>query len=158
MFCGCSVVAGVLWWLSKFTGRETVNENVDAGEEITVLLGFSLCKWLVTFQINLRGKKPFLDRAFDDAAEVVRLCCPCTTSIKMLEGLRAKNTSLTPQQWFVLAFLEERVPLISETVKFILGFALFSFWDVNSCALQLKKVQNAVAVLGSAPAAGSSLC
>lgn len=52
-------------------------------------------------------KNPFLDRAFDDATEVVRLWFPCTASIKMLEGLKAKNTSLTPQQWFVLAFLEE---------------------------------------------------
>lgn len=74
------------------------------------------------------------------------------------EELSAKNTSLTPQQWFVLAFLEERIPLISKTVKFILGFALFSSWDVNFHALQLKKIQNAVAVLGSAPAAGSSCC
>lgn len=108
------------------------------------------------FKGKKRKKRTFLDRAFDDATGVVRLWFPCTASVKMLEGLSAKNTSLTPQQWFVLAFLEEPIPLISKTVKFILGFALFSFWDVNSYALQLKKMQNAVAVLGSAPAAGSS--
>lgn len=91
------------------------------------------------FKEKKKKTQTFLDRAFDDATGVVRLWFPCTASVKMLEGLSAKNTSLTPQQWFVLAFLEEPIPLISKTVKFILGFALFSFWDVNSYALQFKK-------------------
>lgn len=39
----------------------------------------------------------------------------------------------------MLAFLKEQIPLISKIEKFILGFALFSIWDVNSYALPLKK-------------------
>lgn len=75
----------------------------------------------------------------------------------MLEGLSAKNTFLTPQQWFMLAFLKEQIPLISKIEKFILGFALFSIWDVNSYALPLKKKrENPVAATGPAPAVGSS--
>lgn len=61
--------------------------------------------------------------------------CPC----EMLEERSAKNTPVTPQQWFMSAFLKEWIPLISKAVKFILG-ACFVFG--LGCELLRTAVQN----------------
>lgn len=55
-------------------------------------------------------KTHFLDRAFHGAPWAVRLWLACTVSVKMLEGHCAKNMFLTLQQWFMSAFLKERIP------------------------------------------------
>lgn len=57
----------------------------------------------------------------------------------MLEERSAKNTPVTPQQWFMSAFLKEWIPLISKAVKFILG-ACFVFG--LGCELLRTAVQN----------------
>lgn len=126
----------ILWGLSKPTGSMTGNENGDAGEEIPLLLGFSWCKCLGAFQINLRGKKPLPRQSF-------WWCCRGSQALLSLPGLHknagsAKNTSLTPQQWFVWAFLEERIPLISKEWSLFWGLLCFhsGMWTLMHCSLK----------------------